>query len=91
MIETQGSRVERAHFAAGLAPTALLLLVAGYLAVVPQGAAGVVVMGLLGTVLGGSLKQLAYAALVLRRPRGTLVEELESGALRFHEPAVARL
>lgn len=91
-IEIQGSKVERAHFAAaGIAPTALLgVLAVGYLAVVPRETAGIVAMVILGAVLGGTLKQVAYAALVLRRPRGTLVEELEGGALRFHEPVVGR-
>lgn len=92
-IQIEGSKVERAHFAAAAAiPTVLLLvLLAGYLLVVPHDALGLAVTMLAGAGFVASLKELFYTALALRRPRGTLVEELEGGAVRFHEPTFVRL
>lgn len=90
-IESQG-KVERSHFAAaGAIPTVLLLLLlAGYLAVVPHDALGLAVTVLAGAGSVASVKELFYTALALRRPQGTLVEELEGGAVRFHEPTFPR-
>ena len=92
-IEIEVSKVEREHFAAaGMVPTALfLLLLVGSLAVVPEEASGFVLTTLLGAALGGSIKELAYSVLALKRPRGTLVEELEGGAVRFYKPTFPRL
>lgn len=91
-IEIHGT-IERAHFVvAAVLPTALLLLLlAGYLAVASQNAVGIAATVLIGAGLGVVLKQLLYAALALKRPRGTLIEELDEGAVRFHEPTSARL
>lgn len=92
-IEIEGSKVERVHFAAAaVLPTALLLmLLAGYLVVVPEDAVGIAAAALLGAGFGMSLKQLVYAARALRRPQGTIIEELEGGAVRFHEPTFTRM
>lgn len=92
-LEIEGGKVERAHFAAAaVLPTVLLLMLfAGYLMAVPEDAAGIAAVALLGAGFGMSLKQLVYAALALRRPPGTLIEELEGGTVRFHRPTFARL
>ena len=75
-IEIEGSKVEREHFAAaGMVPTALfLLLLVGSLAVVPEEVSGFALTTLLGAALGGSIKELAYSALALKRPRGSRIK-----------------
>ena len=89
----EDSKVERGHFAAAgiIPPVLFLLLLAGSFMAGPEEASGFALATLLGAALGGSIKELVYSALTLKRPRGTLVEELGGGAVRFYKPTFPRL